>query len=101
MRLLQVGGCCDHSFISSAIGPGSVVLDLGFYKGEFATWIAEHFGCSVYGAEPNPNLQNDFGRYKEIRILSCAVAGQSESVVLRSAPGKCSTILAGAFEPKD
>jgi FkbM family methyltransferase len=101
MRRLEIGRCCDHTFVRGVIDPRSVVLDLGVYKGEFATWITDYLGCSVYGAEPDPSHYYDFGQSKSIRVVSCAVGGQRESAVLRRASGKCSTIFAGAFKTED
>jgi FkbM family methyltransferase len=101
MTALHVARCCDHTFVSGGIGPRSVVLDLGVHKGEFATWITEHFGCWIYGAEVDPAYYYDFGRHKKIRVFSCAVGGKSGSAVLKRASRKCSTIFAGAFEAEN
>jgi FkbM family methyltransferase len=101
MALLRVERYCDHSFVGSAIGRRSVVVDLGVNKGEFATWIAERFGCPIYGAEPDPDVHNELAQRSDVTVLSCAVGGRNESAVLRGARGKCSTLLGGGFEAEN
>lgn len=45
-----------HSYISSSLGSGSVVIDAGAHRAEFSKEISDSFGSSVIALEPNPNL---------------------------------------------
>lgn len=92
---------CDHSFLASELGPRSVVIDLGANQGEFATWVAHRFGCTVYGAEADPHLCNRLAQHSNLRILPFAIGGRNGSAILKRASGECPTLLDGAFRPED
>lgn len=101
MSLIRVERRCEHSFVGNALAPGAVVVDLGLNTGDFATWIAERFGCAVYGAEPDPDLCNGLPKRADVKVFACAIAGRSELAVLRRAPGECPTLLGGSFKPEN
>lgn len=100
-RLQHIERRCDHSFVASALGPRSVVVDLGVNKGEFATWIADRFACTVYGAEPDLNLYHHLARHDAVRIFPFAVGGQMGSAILKRAPGSCATLFGDASRPAE
>ncbi len=43
-----------HHFYN-CLGPDSVVVDLGAYRGDFACRISEKYGCRVYAVEASPD----------------------------------------------
>jgi FkbM family methyltransferase len=97
MALWRVERCCEHSFLGNALAPGTVVIDLGVNTGEFANWITDHFGCSVYGAEPDFELLSDLVQRKNLTVIPCALGGQNELGILRRRAGKCPTLFAAGF----
>ncbi len=101
MSLLRLVRRCEHSFVGNVLAPGAVVDDLGLNTGDFAIWIAERFGCAVYGAEPDPDLRNRSPQRADVKVFACAIGGRSEPIVLKRAPGECPTLLAGSFEPEN
>src|SRR5262245_26559233 len=52
----RVASIENHTFLPAALGPASVVIDLGANTGCFAREIAKRYGVRCYGIEANPRL---------------------------------------------
>lgn len=46
----------DRLVVDFPLNAGSVVVDAGFYKGDFARRISDKFGCRVFAFEPAPEF---------------------------------------------
>lgn len=42
----------DHTFIDSALGPDSIILDCGGFHGAFSEAVTRRFGCTCHVLEP-------------------------------------------------
>jgi FkbM family methyltransferase len=101
MRSYSIERCCSHSVLARELGPQSVVIDLGVNRGEFATWIVQRFGCSVYGAEPDPGLYTQLTQNDKLQVFPVAVGGQNGSATLNRVQGRCATLVDGVLGPQD
>lgn len=91
-----VSRLCSHTFVSGFLNRQSVVVDLGLNQGEFARGIHEKFGCSVYGAEPVPELYEALRGQKGLVAENCAIAAVAGSRTLHLAPGRCASFTSSA-----
>ncbi|NBO27178.1 MAG: FkbM family methyltransferase, partial [Actinobacteria bacterium] len=46
----------DHHFYQKALGPSSLVVDLGLHKGQFSQFVMSEYRSHVIGLEANPYL---------------------------------------------
>lgn len=73
----------EHSFISSALTPGSVVVDLGVRKGGFSLEVARRYGCRVLGAEPIRDFCHELhGADSRLTVHNVAVGGRNTQLPL-------------------
>jgi FkbM family methyltransferase len=101
MKSYNLARRCDHSFLTNGFGPEAIVIDLGVNNGKFATWIADRFGCTVYGAEPDRTLCDRLAQHRFLRIVPFAIGGEDGTAVLKRATDECSTLFGGSFEPEE
>lgn len=68
------------------LGPASIVLDVGGFKGQWASDIHGRFGCRVFVFEPVPefatNLVRRFEMNPAIEILPFGLGGQTRDAAL-------------------
>jgi len=84
----------DHTFLDT-LGPDSVVLDLGMFRGEFAEGIARRYGCRVVGAEPVPHLARALDGIAGVTVEPLAVTADGAPVELHLSEGRCATVTPG------
>jgi FkbM family methyltransferase len=87
-----VSRLCAHTFISSVLGPESVVVDLGLNQGQFAKGISERFGCRVYGVEPVPSLFEAIKNQPNLTAENYAIAAQAGSGTINVFEGRCASM---------
>jgi FkbM family methyltransferase len=88
----EVDRVCDHSFFSAPLGPGSVVVDLGCNRGEFARAIHGRFGCRIYGAEPVPELYRALPELPGFAPLQLAVTAAEGPCRLELPADRCASL---------
>lgn len=74
-----------HHILTAAVGPRSVVLDIGANHGEFAREIQRRFGCSSILVEANPHLCAELAHSSGFPLLHAAVAGRSATLAFNLA----------------
>ena len=85
----------SHTIYTPPLGAGSVVLDLGANRGEFASLVRERFGATVHLVEANPTLAEGLARVGAFAVRHCAVAEKPGEVVFNvAANDEGSSILA-------
>ncbi|MBM4223504.1 MAG: FkbM family methyltransferase [Gammaproteobacteria bacterium] len=71
---------------------GSVVVDCGSNRGEFALYCAKDLHAKVYSYEADPELAVALPCVPDVTFVTAAVAGSSGILELRRAKGICSSI---------
>lgn len=94
----QVDRIEDHSFLASGLHSGSVVVDLGMCYGDFATGIAERYGCRIVGAEPVPEFFGKLPALKRLSAYPLALSGREGIVTLYLNASGCPTTSPGLVE---
>jgi FkbM family methyltransferase len=85
-----------HTFLPAAVGPDSVVLDLGGNTGDFSRQVRERYGCRVCAVEANPNLVPTIQRLEGVEVLHVAAVGAPGEVELHLSDDiLASTVLKG------
>jgi FkbM family methyltransferase len=83
-----------HTVYAPPLGAGSVVLDLGANRGEFAREMSERYGCSCYLVEANPALADRLRAEGRFPVWHCAVADAEGPVRFHVARNdECSSLL--------
>lgn len=81
------------------LGPGSVVVDLGAYRGDFAQSILQRYGCRLFLSEPVPSfvdaLVTRFAHASEVTVLPFAVGGSDGQLELAVDNDATSSFKAG------
>ncbi len=65
-----------HTFYLPALGPASVVFDLGAAGGTFSTTVRRLAGCRCIAAEPSPTVFADLSALPGIETHHVALAGR-------------------------
>jgi FkbM family methyltransferase len=71
-----------HTFNASLLGRGSMFVDLGAYKGEFARALVADFGCRGCCVEADPELFAQLPKNDEVCVLHAALGGRDGKVTL-------------------
>lgn len=71
---MKIYNHCGHTYYAGALGPGSVVLDLGANRGEFSKYLSARFGSKCIAVEPVENLLNKMGDQGLIVKYAVAIA---------------------------
>ena len=92
-----------HTFLTSLIGPASVVLDIGANQGQFTRTIVRDFGCRVHAVEPNPQLCAGLQSLSipEVTVHGVALAdagGPRQFVVMNNSEASHFSIAKGSSE---
>lgn len=93
----------EHSFISSMLEPGSVVVDLGLHRGEFADALVQDHGCRVFGVEPIRTSFDEASKVHGLTAECAAIAPRDGSVELHVHPrhgASVRTALAAASDER-
>jgi FkbM family methyltransferase len=81
-----------HSFVVDWLGPDSVVVDLGVNEAAFSMHMIDVLGCSVYGAEPLPELNRRLPSHPRLHVEPVAIAGTDSEVDLYVNPSRCASL---------
>ncbi|MEK7479622.1 MAG: FkbM family methyltransferase [Patescibacteria group bacterium] len=87
---------CGHSFLGRRIGKGSVVLDLGANKGEFAEYMAREYSATVYSVEPVPELFHELKEWPGGKKFNYCIGSETGEVTLSFPKNRCATTYASA-----
>jgi FkbM family methyltransferase len=79
MYLQQV---CGHTIWEPALRKPCIVFDLGANVGAFGREMLSRFDCSVFAAEPNPQLLHRIAPHPRLTVLNVAIAGRNDIVPL-------------------
>jgi len=71
----------DHHFYQKALGPSSLVVDLGLHKGQFSQFVMSEYRSHVIGLEANPYLFEKLDRFPQGRFINLAISDQDLPVV--------------------
>jgi FkbM family methyltransferase len=71
----------DHHFYQKALGPGSLVVDLGLHKGQFSQFVMSEYRSHVIGLEANPYLFEKLDRFPQGQFINLAISNQDLPVV--------------------
>jgi FkbM family methyltransferase len=82
----------QHSFISDQLHDGTVVLDLGMNRGEFARLVSARYKARVLGVEPVADFANSL-RQAGLEVLEAAVAGETGKISLHVHPTHGGTVV--------
>jgi FkbM family methyltransferase len=69
-----------HSFVTSWLGPDSVVVDLGANVGAFSYAIHRKYGCRVAGVEANPALAQAILQNDRLSCANLAITGNAGEI---------------------
>jgi FkbM family methyltransferase len=75
MILFRVYRVRGHTFLRQALKPGSVVVDLGANRGDFAAEMVRRFGCTAYAVEPVREIYEQIPRSSSLTAYHAAVGG--------------------------
>lgn len=87
----SIARLCQHSFIGSLLDSNSVVVDLGANRGDFATQIANRWGCIVYAVEPVATLFEQIDENANIRKFNYAISSSNEEVLIKVPANRCAS----------
>ena len=65
----------EHTFLPRALGPGSVVLDLGANAGAFSAAMIRRFGCTCHAVEANPAMADQIPALPRLTVHRHAMGG--------------------------
>jgi FkbM family methyltransferase len=95
-RFSQRAGCAvvkTHSIYCPAIGPDSMVLDLGANVGDFCQEMNRRFGCTCHAVEANPDMAAQIATNDRLHVHNLAVSDRNGAVTLvLSANRECSSL---------
>lgn len=83
---------CGHTYVMRFLTRGSIVVDLGAHKGEFAINFIRDFACRVFGAEPVPELYAELPRHENFEALPVALGEQNGRVNIAVFADQCASI---------
>jgi FkbM family methyltransferase len=92
LNVPRVATVALHSFVADWLGPGSVVVDLGVNEGSFSMYMIDALGCSVYGAEPVPDLSERLPSHPRLCVEPVAIAGSDAEIDLYVNPSRCASL---------
>ena len=81
VHIFDVALVRGHTFIASRLGPGSLVLDAGAHRCEFANAMAKRFGCRVIALEPNSTLLRE-PTEAGVTLVNAALSGADGTATL-------------------
>lgn len=84
---------CGHSYVPGFLTRGSIVVDLGAHKGEFAIDLIRGFSCRVFGAEPVPELYAELPRHEDFEALPVALGERNGRVNIAVFDDRCASIF--------
>ncbi len=90
---IRIARIADHSFLSAPITPSSVVVDLGVNAGEFAIAMIDHFGCTVVGVEPVPELYAALPELEGLTVDPLAITPDGKSATLHINPSSTAATI--------
>ena len=90
-----------HSFLSSALRSGSVVVDLGLNRGRFADAMVRNHGCQVFGLEPIRALYEHAAHVDGLVAECAAIAETDGSIELHVHPRHGASTRAALAAPTD
>lgn len=83
----------DHTILAGPLRKSSpVVMDCGSNYGEFAAWINDEFGATVYGYEPDPRLFPNLRGNERVSFFPTAIAGTAGEFELNLGESQCSSL---------
>lgn len=102
LSFLQVAGETPDLLERCDVAPGEAVLDVGAYRGEWASAIAERYDAEVYAFEPVPGAYRHLARRAEAqpRIHPFEVGlgdHDHDATFAMDGPGSAASEAAGAF----
>jgi FkbM family methyltransferase len=71
----------DHHFYQKALGPSSLVVDLGLHKGQFSRFVTSQYGCFVIGLEANPSLFERLEAFPRCQFINFAINNRDSPVM--------------------
>lgn len=95
---LRIVRACGHTFLSSPLNQGSVVLDFGMNRGEFSRLASKMFSCRIYGAEAHPGLHAALPRQPNITAHNVAIAGGPGQLELNIFDQHCASVVFDRLE---
>lgn len=98
-RSLTVDTIAGHTFVSSLIDRGSLVVDLGFNHGAFSHAMRARYGCELIAVEPLPHLVEAARVGEGLRLLQAAVGPEPGETDLYVNPTRCATVDEALREP--
>jgi FkbM family methyltransferase len=69
-----------HHFHPAVLNGDALVVDLGAHRGEFSSYIAAQYGCSIFGLEANPDLYKTLPEIPRARFMNAAVSREDSPV---------------------
>lgn len=93
---LELDRVCEHTFVSSLLGPSSIVVDLGANVGRFAHTLISRTGCRVIATEPVPALRAEIAPSSRLFLFGVALGGSDGFALIDLAPGSCPHVVAHA-----
>jgi FkbM family methyltransferase len=81
-----------HSFVADWLQPGSVVVDLGVNTGGFSMHMINEFGCTVFGAEPLPDLVQALPSDPLLHVAPIAISDGASEVDLHINRSRCASV---------
>jgi FkbM family methyltransferase len=83
----------NHSFLPRFIDSGSVVVDIGAHRGDFAHAVIQRFGCRVVSAEPVKELYDSIPHDPLHEVLNVAVGGKNQTISMNVFQARCASVL--------
>ena len=83
----------NHSFLPRFLDKGSVVVDIGAHRGDFAHAVIQRFGCRVVSAEPVKELYDSIPPDPLHEVLPVAVGGKNQTVEMNIFEARCASVL--------
>ncbi len=99
MNFDQVDRVRGHTFLGCALGPGSVVVDLGANQGCFSAELIKRFGCKVYAVEPVEEMFRQIPKDPSLTAYRAAMGGADGTANIFLYGGLGSSIM-GSFAPQ-
>ena len=75
-RVSAIAGLTEqraHHFYPAVLNEEASIIDLGVHRGEFSSFIASQYRCSILGLEANPELYNTLPNVARARFLNSAI----------------------------
>ena len=98
LRVVRVEG---HSFVSTYLNRGSVVLDFGMNRGDFARELVRRWECRVIGLEPVPDLFDALATSGDFNVEQRALTASDDTEALLHVNEDKAASLLGSFAAAD